>query len=140
MKLRTTLTVIALTAATLLTVSLPATAERRERGWHGHHDIRHFDRHDLHRWRGGHWVHGRHDGFLGWWWVVAGIWYFYPAPIHPYPNPYVPPAAVPPPSPPPSAARYWYYCEAAQTYYPYIATCPGGWKKVPVIPPDAPQQ
>lgn len=158
MKLRTTLLYTVFTAAIVLTISQPALAERGERGWDRHGDIRHFRSHDLHRWSGGRWVHGRHDGYLGWWWVVAGIWYFYPSPVYPYPDPYIPPVVVeqqppaiiqqaPPaatPSQPSAAAaptpQYWYYCEPAGAYYPYVAACPSGWKKVPATPPDAPQQ
>jgi len=121
------------------------------RGWHG--DIRHFERHDLGHWRDGRWRHDRHGGHFGWWWVVGGIWYFYPAPVYPYPDPYVPPVVVqqppdvviqqaPPVSvPPPSQAgktqppQNWYYCESAQTYYPYVSSCPSGWKLVPATPP-----
>jgi len=138
------------TVAVLLSAQQPAMAEsyHRSPGWHN--DIRHFQRYDLHRWRGGRWSHGWHNGYQGWWWVVAGTWYFYPAPVYPYPNPYVPPVVVqqsPPPAmtPEPSSAaapdaQYWYYCEPANTYYPYVATCPSGWKKVPAASPDAPPQ
>lgn len=98
--------------------------------WHG--DIRHFHEHDRHIWREGRWRHGRHDGRLGWWWVVGSAWYFYPAPVYPYPDPFLPPAvAVPPP------ARYWYYCEATRNYYPYVSTCPGRWTLVPATPAPA---
>jgi len=97
-------------------------------GWHG--DIRHFRDRDFQRWRGGHWMHGRHDGYLGWWWVVGGLWYFYADPVYPYPDPYVPPS---------SGTQYWYYCEPAGAYYPYVATCPSGWRKVPAAPPNAPK-
>ena len=149
-----TLLSTAFAIAVLLAATQPVMAEHYQRGWHG--DIRHFDAHDMHRWRGGRWVHGRHGGNLGWWWVVAGIWYFYPAPVYPYPDPYVPPVVVqqPPviiqqapataPSQPPAAApaapQYWYYCESAGAYYPYVSYCPSGWKKIPAIPPDAPPQ
>ncbi|MGA7181119.1 MAG: hypothetical protein WBX11_16255 [Thiobacillaceae bacterium] len=87
-------------APALILLSLPVTADERGRGWgaHGggwHGDIRHFDRHDLDHWRyDGRWRHGWHDGRIGWWWVVGGIWYFYPAPLYPYPDPYVPPVVV----------------------------------------------
>jgi hypothetical protein len=134
-------------AATMLAAitSLPAEADRHD-GWHG--DIRHFESHDMGHWRGGNWHHGRHDGQLGWWWVVAGAWYFYPQPVYPYPDPYQPPVVVvqssspPAPSaaPQPSTAQYWYYCEAAKGYYPYVPSCPGGWKAVPATPPGAPAQ
>jgi hypothetical protein len=31
---------------------------------------------------------------------------------------------------PPPQPTYWYYCESAQTYYPYIQQCPDGWLEV----------
>jgi len=101
--------------------------------WRG--DIRRFHEHDWRLWRDGRWTHGRHDGRIGWWWVVGPTWYFYPAPVYPYPNPYEPPPlelAAPPP------AQFWYYCEEYKGYYPYVRTCPGGWKQVPATPPDTP--
>lgn len=106
----------------------------------GHGDIRAFHTYDAHVWRHGHWYHGRYGDHFGWWWIVAGTWYFYPAPIYPYPNPYVPPPLVvqtyPPPAPPPGPApvQYWYYCPAAGGYYPYVPSCPEGWQRVPVTP------
>lgn len=30
---------------------------------------------------------------------------------------------------------YWYYCEAANGYYPYVKECPAGWKQVTPTPP-----
>ncbi len=79
---------------------------------------------------------------MGWWWVVGGAWYFYPSPVYPYPSPWEPPPAVlvnPPTAtvPPAPPTQYWYLCEASKTYYPYAATCPGGWKQVPAVPGDA---
>ena len=105
--------------------------------WHG--DISRFHERDWHVWRSGHWNHGRHDGRLGWWWVVGSSWYFYPSPVYPNPNPWEPPPAIavsPPEGTPPTAppTQYWYYCDAARAYYPYVATCPGGWKPVPATP------
>lgn len=129
-----------------------------DRGWHG--DIRHFERHDLNHWRSGAWRHGWHGGRMGWWWVVGGVWYFHSQPVYPYPDPYRPPlvveqappviiqmpapAAVPlEPAVPPVASQptvqFWYYCDAARGYYPYVASCPSGWKTVPATPPGAPQ-
>jgi hypothetical protein len=104
--------------------------------WHG--DIARFHERDWHTWRGGHWAHSRHDGRWGWWWVVGPAWYFYPTPVYPYPSPWEPPAVaiVSPPAPPPT--QYWYYCEAAGGYYPYVPTCPGGWKEVPATPSAVP--
>ena len=33
-------------------------------------------------------------------------------------------------------ASFWYYCNAAKTYYPYVRECPSGWQQV--IPQTAP--
>lgn len=127
----------------------PSMAQgNRERGDHGHQDrdrdhrpfhgdIRHFHRYDFDVWRGGHWVHGPHDGRLGWWWVIGTLWFFYPEPIYPYPNPYIPPIVAPPPSAPP---QYWYFCEESNNYYPYVQQCPGGWKLIPATPATPPPQ
>ena len=134
---------------------LVALAQHRDHGgrhgWSG--DIRYFEGADLHRWRSGYWHHGRHSGRVGWWWVIGGMWYFYPQPVYPYPDPYLPPtvivqpapaqvpapvpvAPVVPAAPPPPV---WYYCEASSSYYPYVPSCPGGWKTVPATPQGAPQ-
>jgi len=89
-------------------------------------------------------------------WVGVGpVWGpgWYGAPYYGYPYPYYPPA---PPvvikqepqeyiyQPAPSSAqpeqKYWYYCDQAKAYYPYVKSCPGGWKKVlpnPAPPTDA---
>lgn len=112
--------------------------------WHG--DIRHFNDRDMGRWRGGHWNHGYHDGRLGWWWIVGGLWFFYPQWVAGYPDPYTPPPTVivqptapaAPSTPPPS--QYWYYCDAAKGYYPYVPSCAGGWRMVPATPSGAPAQ
>lgn len=114
-----------------------------ERHWRG--DIRYFHVHDYPHWREGHWYHGDHDGRLGWWWIAAGMWYFYPTPVYPYPDPYTPPVVVEPaPAPPvttvPPPAQSWYYCSSARAYYPYVSACPEGWKKVPAQPSTEPAQ
>lgn len=116
--------------------------------WRG--DIRYFDRDDGYRWRGGAWRHARHEGRLGWWWVVGGLWYFYPQPVYPYPDPYIPPVVIRQyesveTTPeivvaPATAIPSWYYCESSRGYYPYTASCPEGWKTVPATPPDTPAQ
>lgn len=104
-------------------------------GWQG--EIHRFHDRDIRTWHEGHWVHDRHAGRLGWWWIVGGTWYFYPEPIYPYPNPYLPPAVVLPSPVPTSPApqQYWYYCESAKEYYPYTLSCPERWKIVPATPP-----
>ena len=149
-----------LAVAALLGTAAPlsAVAQYRDhdRVWRG--DIRHFDNHDLHRWRSGAWRHGSYGGRIGWWWVAGGMWYYYPQPVYPYPDPYRPPVVVIEQAPPPvvipvpvqpapqvapapqaPAPQFWYYCEAAGSYYPYVPTCPSGWKTVPATPQGAPQ-
>jgi len=131
-------------AVAALALVAPVVAQREHGAgpshWRG--DISRFQQHDRQVWRGGHWVHNRHDGRLGWWWVAGGSWYLYPSPVYPYPDPWLPPAYVPANPPATVAAplppvQYWYYCEAYRTYYPYAATCPGGWQQVPATPPDS---
>lgn len=109
------------------------------------HDIRVFPRYDLDRWRGGYWHHGWHDGRWGWWWLVGGIWYYYAAPIYPYPNPYLPGTVIvttnqndaTPPPPTQAPTQYWYHCDSPEGYYPYISQCSTGWKPVPATPPPS---
>jgi hypothetical protein len=31
---------------------------------------------------------------------------------------------------PQQPAGYWYYCNDARAYYPYVKECPGGWQRV----------
>jgi hypothetical protein len=99
--------------------------QRRDEGWRDR-DIHRFGERDFARWQHGRWYGGRHDGRAGWWWIVGDTWYFYPRPIYPYPDPYVPPAIAGAP-----AANAWYYCPPSQAYYPYAATCPVPWQVVP---------
>lgn len=141
-----------LLAALFIAATPAALADRPGHGWHG--DIHHPGGHDMGRWRGGHWYHGSHGGYAGWWWVVGPAWYFYPAPVYPYPDPYTPPVVVQqapptvviqqaPPAPPapttaPPAPQAWYYCDAAKGYYPYVPACPSGWVQVPATPASPP--
>jgi hypothetical protein len=139
-------TVIAVSLLSVASAQAQPRGEHREREWHGG-DMRHFHDRDFGRWRGGHWYRGHYGGRLGWWWIVGGVYYWYPQPIYPYPDPYVPPVVVrppvvvaPQPAPPPQAAprqpaNTWYYCESAKGYYPYVPECPGGWRPVPATPP-----
>jgi hypothetical protein len=101
----------------------PALAQHHDEHWHDN-DIHHFNDHDYGVWRGGHWFHGPYGGRTGWWWIVGGVYYFYPAPIYPYPDPYVPPAVAPSPT-------YWFYCGNPQGYYPYVPQCSVPWQQVP---------
>lgn len=114
-------------------------------GWHGrpyYHYHHHYYRHpgfSAHIWLRGYWHRGWRGPRFGWWWVVGPSWYYYSAPVYPYPDPYVPPTIVQttPAKPGPAPEQYWYYCAPAKKYYPYVSECPGGWQKVPVTPPGA---
>ena len=130
--------------------------DRREEGrremvrdsWHG--DIRYFHAHDIDRWRAGHWVNAWHGGRRAYWWVVGGVWYAYPVPVYPYPDPLIPsvmieqnPSANASAGSPPveqpvqtQAPQFWYYCQNPTGYYPYVPECQGGWQKVPATPPS----
>jgi hypothetical protein len=126
-------------AMALLSISSGPALADGPRHWRGG-EMHQFHRHDLGVWRGGYWHQGRHGGRFGWWWVVAGAWYFYPQPVYPYPDPYTPPVVVVPSEVPVEPAvppvQYWYYCDAARAYYPYVANCPDGWRPVPAVAPQ----
>lgn len=133
---------LGLLAALLLGPCLAATALAEDRGYRHHGrpewrgDIGRFHEHDFNVWRGGRWYHGHHDSRLGWWWIVGGLWYFYPAPVYPYPDPYQPPVvAVPPPPAAAPQTQYWYYCPNPAGYYPYVARCRVRWQPVEAASP-----
>ena len=151
----------------LITVGLAASPVRADeprrhegpRG--GYHEFRERDVHRFHErdlalWRTGAWHHEWHDGRYGWWWFVAGVWYFYERPVYPYPMVVAPVTYVAPvtgpnlPGPPVSpqgttvvapqgAPQSYYYCDALRGYYPAVPQCPQPWRVVPVAPP-APMQ
>lgn len=71
-----------------------------------------------------------------------GPWY-YPPPYYYYPAPVIvsPPAPVTyieqNSAPAADAGSWWYYCETAKGYYPYVKECPAGWQRVSPTPPGA---
>jgi len=81
------------------------------------------------------------------WGIHLGPPWMYPPPFHrPYVPIYVPPVVVVPapppvyyverfPPPPRLEPGYWYYCNEAQAYYPYVRQCPGPWQPVAPQPP-----
>ncbi len=127
---------------------LPAAARA---DWRDRGDIREFHHHHHEIWERGRWLNGFHDGRMGWWWVVEGIWYYYPAgPVYPYPDPYTPPVVIqqppvvvqPPPvqqAPLPAQPQVWYYCSNPAGYYPYVSQCSTAWQTVPATPSGPPQ-
>jgi hypothetical protein len=90
---------------------------------------------------------GGYRGYYGWrggpyWgWYGFGPWgypYAYPS-YYPYsyPSPvYSDAYAQPPVSVEPEQTSYWYFCQDAQAYYPYVQSCPGGWTRVVPTPPQ----
>jgi hypothetical protein len=114
-----------LTAALLAAVAVqPVRAD----DWHGHggyHD-HYFD-----HWHNGNWFHGFHEGRDGWWWIVDGGWFFYPAPVYPYPDPYTPPTVVVETAPAGTVVEHaYYYCANPPGYYPSVPQCYSPWQKV----------
>ncbi len=82
-----------------------------------------------------------------WYWGYYGpygypSWYGYPAPYV-----YSPPVVIQRQEPqvyiqrPPEQPQYWYYCQEAKGYYPYVQQCPSGWMQVvpQTTPPAAPR-
>jgi len=101
-----TLAVVFLAAATLLPIEADAGGRS---GGRGHSSSG--------RSSGHHHFHGGTRVFIG-----TGIYYGYPYyyPYYPVGVPLYPPAPADP---------YWYYCRAANAYYPYVQACPGGWER-----------
>jgi hypothetical protein len=68
-------------------------------------------------------------GGLGWWW--GDPYFYYAAPpvvIQQGPTEYIQQAPAPP------QQGYWYFCQGAGAYYPYVKECPGGWMTVVPAP------
>ena len=121
----------------LMAAAAPVHAAGGGRGGHG------GGGHGFHGGRPGqhHFRHGFRSSVVigGGVWLGPGYWgpYWYP-PYYPY-YPYEPVPVVDEPQtyieqPGPS---FWYYCEAAKAYYPYVRECPGGW--LTVQPQAAPE-
>lgn len=62
--------------------------------------------------------------------------YAYPGPAYAYPGPasgaYVEQDYA---QAAPAAQQDWYFCSGSNAYYPYVRECPGGWQRVPSVPP-----
>jgi len=93
------------------------------------HDFAHLSGHDRDLWRHGSWRHERHGNRFGWWWFAGDAWYFYDAPVYPYPG-YVSDNYYEEEYSPDSGDQYWYYCEDPAGYYPYVQACNGPWEPV----------
>jgi hypothetical protein len=68
-------------------------------------------------------------------------WGYPPAYYPPYAPAYAAPVVVEPQTfIQQSAPSYWYYCEDAKAYYPYVRECPTGWLTVvPQAPSESPR-
>lgn len=87
---------------------------------------------DAWRWQHGHWFHGVGGHRLGWWWIVGPVWYLYPTPVYPYPDPYQAPlTSIVPSTDAEAAPQFWYYCSNPPGYYPQVAQCNQPWQQVP---------
>ena len=114
----------------LIAAAAPAYARGHGGGGRGGHGGHGFQGGRFH----GHHFHGH--GFRGGVVIGTGVWlgpYWYP-PYYPY-YPYYPYEPVPVVAEPQTyieqpGPSYWYYCEAAKAYYPYVRECPGVWLTV----------
>ncbi|MBS0392954.1 MAG: hypothetical protein JSR23_17710 [Proteobacteria bacterium] len=122
------------------------------------YDVHGFSRPEFGRWSGGRWNHTCWGGRCGWWWATGGLWYFYGAPVYPYPlvvSPvtYAAPVYYPAqqaPLEPYTAGEaglapqptFSYYCDDPPGYYPAVPQCSTPWHEsrtpaAPVPPPAA---
>lgn len=72
------------------------------------------------------------------WWYPPPRYYY--SPSYPYyppvvveraaPTVYIEQPAPAAPAAPQAQTNYWYYCDAARGYYPYVRECPAGWQRV----------
>src|SRR3954469_14062692 len=83
---------------------------RAHLGWR----VNRFNPRERALWSHGRWRHGRWHGRLGWGWWANGGWFFYNAPIYPYPD-YVSADYYDVPASD-DAGDYWYYCRDPEGY------------------------
>jgi hypothetical protein len=124
--------ILVMLAVLLCLSTLPGYADRGRHGGKGQAYTSHGHRGHGHRGHGFH--HGFHHRLrgprvhvgLG----LGTVWGSY------WPHEAYPPVVVaPPPVVVQPSPHYWYYCDAAQAYYPYVQHCPGGWRQVLPTPP-----
>jgi hypothetical protein len=129
-RLRVAAVALALVGGAMSIPATPAAADWHHGYWHGGYW------HGPGYWHTGYWHNGWYGGRFGWWWVAGGNWYWYNAPVYPYPatvsEVYVtPPATMPAPQAAP-APQMWYYCDNPAGYYPYVQSCSQPYR--PVVP------
>jgi len=130
-----------LTLLVFAAASGPAMAQHGGHGGWGHGGG-HW--HDGGHWHGGGWGYGLGLGLalsLPLLFSDAYVPYAYPAPAYVYPAPapaytYEAPAySYPAPAQAQAPQQDWYFCPGSNGYYPYVRECPGGWQRVPSVPP-----
>ena len=88
---------------------------------------------------GGHFHHHRtHIGVvIGPYWGPYWDPWYYPLYGPPIVIEQAPPVYIEqqPAAPASTQTNYWYYCNAARAYFPYVKECPSGWQKVLPRPP-----
>jgi hypothetical protein len=69
------------------------------------------------------------------WWYHPAPYYYHPAPVYvpAQPTTYIEQGSAPAAD----SGGWWYYCDTARGYYPYVKECPSGWQRVPPAPPPA---
>jgi hypothetical protein len=116
-------------------VTLPrgTAAQPWHQGWHG--GFRHDGDHE--HFQGPHWHGGAGVIFLGSALLLPGYAPAFDDPAYRFPP--APTIAESPPvyversdtaMPAPAPEQRWYYCAAADAYYPYLKECPEGWTVV----------
>lgn len=94
-----------------------------------HVGFAHFTPAERAAWTHGRWFHRRWHGRLGWWWYAGGAWFWYDAPVYPYPTAVSDYYFDQPDDE--AAGPTWYYCYNPPGYYPYVPSCYGPWRPVP---------
>jgi hypothetical protein len=171
-----TLALSALLLGSTLLTATPSEAAPPRAHWHHiiarhpharfvlRHDFRHFTPAEHRWWTGGRWRHTRWHGRFGWWWNVGPSWYFYDAPVYPYPSDVSPTYYDDENYDDQDQGAYdeqngpgdqyegdqqdmgpgyggggpgvWYHCASPEGYYPYVKECRNGWEQVPANPND----
>lgn len=129
-----------LLATTLLTTSMSALAGRSDER-HGRHfqpgrHGQHFDGRPQYRpqYRPQHHRHDNHGHDAAWGVLGAGIALGALALTLEAPRPPVVLAPSVTTLPVRPAGQWWYFCESAGAYYPYVGYCAEGWRAVPATP------
>jgi hypothetical protein len=141
MKTAKTFAVAALVGLALAAIAAPADATGYRGYYRGHsHGHSHYyprTHFSIGVWGPGYW------GWPGYWGPYRGYYgpsyyggyYGGPTVVYTEPRVYV----ERDPAPAPAEGQWWYWCQSAKGYYPYVNACPEGWQRVAPQPPQAPR-